>query len=290
MIELSEDKRREIQEHIDDNPMVIDIDDVTESMAEEYLDDECEFTSMVYEGYMDTMDLAAGYALGEMAELFLEDMDKEEAMDLLRNEGLFPDVSMSFESVLNHSVKRHVVLFSNYDCMNSNWLENQQGYDWENESYFTDLVDFLQLDPGSLWDAMNGRFNIPDAPWKLLFNRDPMVDMDSFINELSNSCGAANLFIIPVELEARQLALGEPKTIRIYKGTRCGLFDAYTGSGSLLECEFIRTVDIALGQYGETEYDCVELHKPSGYTPEAVYGTNDMYCEADVVEWRKKNG
>lgn len=289
-MEITKELRIEIQSYIDSNPVVVDIENATEDMAEEYLDDQCGFESETWDGYIDWLGQISGEYFREMAKMFFEDEDEEEAIDAMRDADLYPDVSLSFDSVLDCMVKRHIILFSNSDCMNSHWFESQGGYDYEYGGYFTDVVDFLQLDPGSLYHILDKRgFNISACPWKLLFNRDPMVDVESFAQELENSCGSANLWVIPVLVQARDLARGVPKSIKVYKGATCGLFDSWSGSGSLLECKFIRDVVIQLGQYGETEYDKVELRRPSGYTPMDVYGSDSIYNEADILEWEDRS-
>ena len=42
-----------------------------------------------------------------------------------------------------------VEMLSNYDCINSNWLESQEGYRYK-ESYFGDMIDALNLNPAKV--------------------------------------------------------------------------------------------------------------------------------------------
>ena len=42
-----------------------------------------------------------------------------------------------------------IEMLSNYDCINSNWLESQEGYRYK-ESYFGDMIDALNLNPAKV--------------------------------------------------------------------------------------------------------------------------------------------
>lgn len=199
-------------------------------------------------------------------------------VNMILREELNNEVLTIWEERKEKMNKKLLCLFSNYDCMNSNWLMNQVGYDAEAASYFSDLVYFLQFNPRKLYDKMKGAgFNVGEDPWQDLPDREPIVDIDDFIGELENSCGGANLWVFSVFIE------GEGKKIKLTKGTRGGLFDWSTGSGSLLECPLVRDITLELGQIGASKYDCLELRPfDHGYSIEDVYGIGDeIYADAE---------
>lgn len=71
-----------------------------------------------------------------------------------------------------------VEMLSNYDCINSNWLESQEGYRYK-ESYFGDMIDALNLNPAKVkkcWWRKATRY-MADSPTKntgTARNRYPM--------------------------------------------------------------------------------------------------------------------
>ena len=46
-------------------------------------------------------------------------------------------------------------MLSNYDCINSCWLESQGGFRYK-ESYFGDMIDTLRLNPAKVKKALTG--------------------------------------------------------------------------------------------------------------------------------------
>ena len=46
-------------------------------------------------------------------------------------------------------IRVRVEMLSNYECINSNWLESQEGYRYK-ESYFGDMIDALNLNPSKV--------------------------------------------------------------------------------------------------------------------------------------------
>ena len=83
---------------------------------------------------------------------------------------------------------------TSYDCINSNWLESQEGYRYK-ESYFGDMIDALNLNPAKVKKmlvekgySVYGRF--PDKKYR---DGKEQVSYEQFYQELINSCCGANL-------------------------------------------------------------------------------------------------
>ncbi len=142
-----------------------------------------------------------------------------------------------------------VEMLSDYDCINSNWLESQDGYRYE-ESYFGDMVDALNLNPARVKKTLKekgyktcGRF--PDKKHR---DGKEQVSYRQFYQELVNSCCGANLltYIGKVSLKELYDTGFSPKEVIIPKGNCCGLFSSMYGGGSLLEMELREDVRLRL--------------------------------------------
>lgn len=142
-----------------------------------------------------------------------------------------------------------VEMLSDYDCINSNWLESQDGYRYE-ESYFGDMVDALNLNPARVKKTLKekgyktcGRF--PDKKHR---DGKEQVSYGQFYQELVNSCCGANLltYIGKVSLKELYDTGFSLKEVIIPKGNCCGLFSSMYGGGSLLEMELREDVRLRL--------------------------------------------
>lgn len=117
-----------------------------------------------------------------------------------------------------------VEVLSNYDCINSNWLESQEGYRYK-ESYFGDMIDALNLNPAKVKKMLvekgytvYGRF--PDKKYR---DGKEQVSYEQFYHELINSCCGANLLTYIGKVSLQELydagfSLGE---VIIPKGNCC---------------------------------------------------------------------
>ena len=140
-------------------------------------------------------------------------------------------------------------MLSNYDCINSNWLESQEGYRYK-ESYFGDMIDVLNLNPSKVKKMLvekgytvYGRF--PDKKYR---DGKEQVSYEQFYQELINSCCGANLltYIGKVSLQELYDAGFSLKEVIIPKGNCCGIFSSMYGGGSLLEMELRKDVRLKL--------------------------------------------
>ncbi len=75
----------------------------------------------------------------------------EANMEAIQNEIFDRDKTDVFKSLLENTmpIPVRVELHSNYDVINSNWLESYDGYSYM-ESYFGDMADKLNLNPSRL--------------------------------------------------------------------------------------------------------------------------------------------
>jgi hypothetical protein len=172
-------------------------------------------------------------------------------------------------------------MFSNYDCINSFWLESQGGYSYE-ESYFGAIVDALNLNPSKVKTLLlqhnvkcNGKF-----PNKANRNGKEYVNYEDFFQELENqSCGAC-LLVFVGKIHLSDFVTSQPiKSITIPKGNNCGLFSKFQGGGSLIEMSLQKDITIDLIGHGETEYDRYEFQADceDEYSIDRVYGVTQSF-------------
>lgn len=182
-----------------------------------------------------------------------EEVDKffEEHEDEIREKIYDRNDSDTLKELLKNTddIPVRVEMLSNYDCINSNWLESQEGYRYK-ESYFGDMIDALNLNPARVKRMLvekgytvYGQF--PDEK-----DRDgkEQVSYEQFYQELINSCCGANLltYIGKVSLKELYDAGFSLKEVIIPKGNCCGIFSSMYGGGSLLEMELRKDVRLKL--------------------------------------------
>lgn len=204
--------------------------------------------------------------------------------DEIRNEIYSRDDSNVMKGLLKNTgdIPVRVEMLSNYDCINSNWLESQEGYRYK-ESYFGDMIDALNLNPARVKRMLvekgytvYGRF--PDKKYR---DGKEQVSYEQFYQELINSCCGANLltYIGKVSLQELYDAGFSLKEVIIPKGNCCGIFSSMYGGGSLLEMELRKDVRLKLEvrdchgfrfrlDNERSEYECSIKH---------VYGVCDSF-------------
>ena len=168
-------------------------------------------------------------------EAFFEEHDDE-----IRDEIRERDDSTTVNDLIKNTrdIPIRVEMLSNYDCINSCWLESQGGFRYK-ESYFGDMIDTLRLNPAKVKKALTdkgytvyGRF--PNRKYR---DGKEQVSYEDFCQELENSCCGANLltYIGLVNLRDLYDADFKIKEVIIPKGNTCGLFSSMYGGGSLIE-------------------------------------------------------
>ncbi len=193
----------------------------------------------------------------------------------------------------NTSLNMVLTLYSNYDCLNSNWLESQSGYSYK-ESYFGDLLDTLNINPQTFKKRVKELGYFPVAgkfPNYKYRDGKEVVSIDSLIRELENTSSGANLLTFIVEttldeaIEMFEKYL-DSKYVSIKKGTMCGLFDSFNGGGSVLELKVVngqRKIKLKKDEYTHLTLNVEEgVHH---YTIDKVYGMCRGYCSNGGFEF-----
>ncbi|MDH6341917.1 hypothetical protein M2480_000580 [Parabacteroides sp. PFB2-12] len=190
-----------------------------------------------------------GYKKWE-AEKFFEE-NEDEIKDTIYDR----DDSDPLKDIIRNSSKIpvRIELLSNYDCINSHWLESSRGYSYE-ESYFGDMVDALNLNPSQVKEILlqYGEKAIGRFPDKKSRNGKEQVCYQQFYEELINSCCGANLLTYIATIDIRDLYKSDFNLSEIYipKGNKCGLYSSMQGGGK----RAIETFDFFLSLDGSKCY------------------------------------
>ncbi len=220
----------------------------------------------------------AGFKKWE-AEKFFEE-NEEEIEETIYNR----DDSDPLEGLLRNTPKIpvRIELISNYDCINSHWLESSGGYSYKN-SYFGDMVDALNLNPHQVKKLLkqHGETITGYFPDKRSRNGKEQVSYEQFYEELINSTCGANLLTYAATIDVAKLYKSEFNLtdIIIPKGNNCGLYSSMQGGGSLMEMELIEDVKLCLTPK-DYPYFRLELEKPGkgyDYSIKQVYGVCDSF-------------
>ncbi|EOA56477.1 hypothetical protein HMPREF1214_03298 [Bacteroides sp. HPS0048] len=220
----------------------------------------------------------SGYKKWE-AEKFFEENEEE-----IKNEIYSRDDSDPLKDLLRNTNKIpvRVELLSNYDCINSHWLESSGGYSYE-ESYFGDMVDALNLNPCKVKKILleQGEKTIGQFPDKRPRNGKEQVSYEQFYEELENSCCGANLltYVATVDVQKLYDAGFNLSEIVIPKWNKCGLYSSMQGGGSLMEMDLKEDVKIKLSK-GKFPYYRLELDKWGtgyNYSIQQTYGVDSSF-------------
>lgn len=222
----------------------------------------------------------SGYKKWE-AEKFFEENEEE-----IKNEIYSRDDSDPLKDLLRNTNKIpvRVELLSNYDCINSHWLESSGGYSYE-ESYFGDMVDTLNLNPCKVKKILleQGEKTIGQFPDKRSRNGKEQVSYEQFYEELENSCCGANLltYVATVDVQKLYDAGFNLSEIVIPKGNKCGLYSSMQGGGSLMEMDLKEDVKIKLSK-GKYPYWRLEVDKWGtgyNYSIQQTYGVDSSFFD-----------
>lgn len=175
-----------------------------------------------------------------------------------------------------------VEMLSNYDCINSFWLESRCGFRYK-ESYLGDMIDTLRLNPAKVKEILTekgytvyGRF--PNNKYR---DGKEQVSYEDFCRELENSCCGGNLltYIGLVSLRDLHDADFKIKEVVIPKGNTCGLFSSMYGGGSVIEMELKSDVRIRLDKVREDDYG-FRIRLDNEHSEED-YSIKNTYCVCD---------
>lgn len=238
---------------------------------------------------------ALGYFKAELAkELNEEDVDLKEVAQELRDEFLdYLSVDTNIRGLISNSRSANcrIMMYSNYDCINSNWFVTSGGGYRYIQTYFGAIVDLLNLNPAKIKAAFM-EAGIPIAgsfPNKKNRDGKEYVKYDQFAREMeNNSCTGLFTIVCQVDLSDVLKHGGMPKKFIIPKGNTCGIFSSWEGGGSMIDCELIRDMEIDLSKrHGSTEHDTLALipdTKEHGYTMKNdVYGVTDDFFGNEIT-------
>lgn len=252
-------------------------DALFEDMDEWYYDQREDYMDDIMNGLKKEV-VKMGYKKWE-AEKFFEEKEEE-----IKDEIYSRDDSDPLTDILQNTSKIpvRIELLSNYDCINSHWLESSGGYGYE-ESYFGDMVDALNLNPYKVKQLLlkHGEKIIGKFPDKRSRNGKEQVAYEQFYEELENSCCGANLltYVAKVDIQELYEANFNLSEIIIPKGNKCGLYSSMQGGGSLIEMELREDVKLQLTK-GDYPYFRLELEKYGNgydYSIKQVYGVCDSF-------------
>ena len=222
------------------------------------------------------------------AEIFEgEDFEWDEIKSEMRDEFLdYLAVDMNMKDLLRKSsVNVRIELHSNYDCMNSHWLESQSPF--EMDSYFGDMVKALKMNPAKVKKMLIEKNMKTAGKFRDNKSKNEMVSYSDLWQEMENSSCGANLLTFVGKLDLSEfIGGGKPNKIKIPKGNNCGIFSSFQGGGSVIEMELLRDVTIDLEAHGKTKYDNFEMisdgDKDGGYSIDRVYGVTSSFWGGNI--------
>ncbi|MCM1107949.1 MAG: hypothetical protein NC388_02705 [Clostridium sp.] len=177
-----------------------------------------------------------------------------------------------------------VEMLSNYDCINSHWLESRGGYVYPG-SYFGDMVDALNLNPAKVKRSLTekgirvyGRY--PDRKSR---NGRELVSYEDFHRELVNSGSGANMLTYLGKVNVKELYESGFNIARVVipQGNRCGIFSSMYGGGSIMDMTLRHdaTIDLKTGN-GHSYCHRLKMDIPQkyyGHSIRQVYGVRNSF-------------
>jgi hypothetical protein len=233
-------------------------------------------------------------------ELEAEGFSLENDMSELRDMFIeYIEVDMNIPDLLRNTYAiARVELMSNYDCLNSNWYEQQSGGYGFQEHYFSDVIKALNINPKELkkhFVENDIRFygNAVDYSKR---NDKVLIDYKELISELDNNCCGATLLTFAIKLDMSDLyksglmyenGIDKIKQIKLYKGTRIGFYSSFQGGGSPFDMELQRDTIINLN-FDDKYFGFRLVSDDKGYSMQDCYGVSeDFFEEATILEDNK---
>lgn len=175
-----------------------------------------------------------------------------------------------------------IEMLSNYDCINSHWLESQGGYVYP-DSYFGDMVDALNLNPAKVKRLLAEKGIAVYGRCHYRKSRDgkELVSYEDFHRELVNSCGGANLLTYIGKINIKELYESDFSVakVTIPKDNYCGIFSSMYGGGSVLDMKLRSdvTIELKIEDYHGHRLLIDNPHKKYDYSIGHVYGVSDSF-------------
>ena len=175
-----------------------------------------------------------------------------------------------------------IEMLSNYDCINSHWLESQGGYVYP-DSYFGDMVDALNLNPAKVkkFLAEKGIAVYGRCHYRKSRDGKELVSYEDFHRELVNSCCGANLltYIGTINLKELYESGFSVAKVTIPKDNCCGIFSSMYGGGSVLDMKLRSdvTIELKIEDYHGHRLLIDNPCKRYDYSIGHVYGVSDSF-------------
>jgi len=181
-------------------------------------------------------------------------IDYRKMAEELRDDFLdYLDINENFEKAFP-KIPVRIVMVSNYDCINSHHFEStSRGY-LGRESYFSDVMKILKLNPAEMKEIFESKEIPVYDRWPSFPTRKPYVDMYEFIRlEVEErSCPACLLTFLGMVDSYEYLNMyaqhGDDLMITIPEGNSCGFYSSWQGGGSMIETPLIRPMTINLNK------------------------------------------
>ena len=175
-----------------------------------------------------------------------------------------------------------IEMLSNYDCINSHWLESQGGYVYP-DSYFGDMVDALNLNPAKVKRFLTEKGITVYGRCHYRKSRDgkELVSYEDFYRELVNSCCGANLLTYIGKINLKELYESgfSVAKVTIPKDNCCGIFSSMYGGGSVLDMKLREnvTLELKIEDYHGHRLLIDNPRKKYDYSIGQMYGVSDSF-------------
>ena len=194
------------------------------------------------------------------------------------------DDSDAVSELVRHTrdVPVRIEMLSNYDCINSHWLESQGGYVYP-DSYFGDMVDALNLNPAKVKRFLTEKGIAVYGRCHYRKSRDgkELVSYEDFHRELVNSCCGANLLTYIGKINLKELYESgfSVAKVTIPKDNYCGIFSSMYGGGSVLDMKLREdvTLELKIEDYHGYRLMIDNPRKKYDYSIGQVYGVSDSF-------------
>lgn len=190
-------------------------------------------------------------------------------------------------------IKTVVDMCSNYDCINSDYIESG-GYSYK-ESYFGDMVDALNLNPYKVKKAMKkkGRKEFDwEFPNLTERNGKEYVSYDDFMSELNNNTSGGHLVFTGLSNAVEAYNSGDKETVEIPAGNYCGIYNSRVGGGSVMEMKLLRDIEISLARDEEWakkyDYYSIDVDWMDSYSIQDTYDMTQSFWWKNI-KYKKKD-
>jgi len=199
----------------------------------------------------------------------------------------YTTVDECWDDVLRGNVQVRVEMFSNYDCINSHWLESQSPYNMD--SYFGDVVRMLEFNPAEVKKFLLSKGMRVSGHWPNVKSANALITLDDFWTEETNRCCGANLLTFVGQVSKKEILcrnVNEGK-ITIPAGNTCGFYSSCQGGGSTIEAKLKRDFEIDLAKnydgHGLGFKMFVDVRGYNGYTINEAYGVTTAFWGKNIL-------